>query len=82
MGLIFKMLVYIQLLKMGVMEWEKSLFIKKKKKDFRMLPDKAFRLSYCIVKIEAEYQSKKYVFTEPLPNSVQTNKPLLESFFF
>lgn len=51
-----------------------------KEKDFKMLPDKAFRFSFCIVKIEAEYQGKKYdVFTEPLPNSVRTNRPLLES---
>lgn len=44
-----------------------------------MLPDKAFRFSFfCIVKIEAEYQGKKYdVFTESLP--VRTNRPLLES---
>ena len=51
-----------------------------KEKDFKMLPDKAFRFSFCIVKIQAEYDGKLFdVFTEPLPNSVRTNRPLLES---
>ena len=45
-----------------------------------MLPDKAFRFSFCIVKIQAEYDGKLFdVFTEPLPNSVRANRPLLES---
>ena len=51
-----------------------------KEKDFKMLPDKAFRFSFCIVKIQAEYDGKLFdVFTEPLPNSVRANRPLLES---
>ena len=46
-----------------------------KEKDFKMLPDKAFRFSFCIVKIQAEYDGKLFdVFTEPLPNSVRTNR--------
>lgn len=30
-----------------------------KEKDFKMLPDKAFRFSFCIVKIEAVHQGTK-----------------------
>ena len=51
-----------------------------KEKDFKMLPDKAFRFSFYIVKIQAEYDGTLFdVFTAPLPNSVRTNRPLLES---
>ena len=38
-----------------------------KEKDFKMLPDKAFRSSFYIVKIQAEYDGTLFdVFTEPL----------------
>lgn len=46
----------------------------------RRLPDKAFRASFCIVKIDAICpQGKFVVFEETEPNSVRTNRPLLEA---
>ncbi|KAK3089331.1 hypothetical protein FSP39_002772 [Pinctada imbricata] len=51
-----------------------------KEKDCKTLPDKAFRFSICIVKITAECNGKTHeIFKETSPNSVRTNRPLLES---
>ena len=47
----------------------------------RFLPDKAFRFSFCVFKIEASVNNGEFVtiFTESKPNSVRTNRPLLEA---
>lgn len=47
----------------------------------RYLPDKAFRFSFCVYKIEAllEDERKITIFVENRPNSVKTNRPLLEA---
>ena len=47
-----------------------------KEKADRMLPDKAFRFSFCIVSSMHEGQN---VYEEKNPNSVRSNRPLLES---
>lgn len=37
-----------------------------KEKDCKTLPDKAFRFSFCIVKVQAEFENEMYdIFTEP-----------------
>ena len=46
----------------------------------RGLPDKAFRTSFCIMKIVAKQQEQEItVFEEEFPNSVRTNRPLVEA---
>ena len=51
-----------------------------KEKSDQMLPDKAFRFSFAVVKVEAVTQGEKYVVYENTkPNSVRTNRPLLEA---
>ena len=47
----------------------------------RYLPDKAFRFSFCVFKIEVVIGDSKpiEVFVEEKPNSVRTNRPLLEA---
>ncbi|XP_045174389.2 V(D)J recombination-activating protein 1-like [Mercenaria mercenaria] len=47
----------------------------------RFLPDKAFRFSFCVFKIEAVVSNREPVeiFVEENPNSVRTNRPLLEA---
>eukprot|EP00112_Aurelia_sp_Birch-Aquarium-sp1_P020246 Seg5179.3 transcript_id=Seg5179.3/GoldUCD/mRNA.D3Y31 product="RING finger protein 74" protein_id=Seg5179.3/GoldUCD/D3Y31 len=47
-----------------------------KEKADRMLPDKAFRFSFCIV---SYMQGGQNVYEEKNPNSVRLNRPLLES---
>jgi len=49
-----------------------------KEKNDRFLPDKAFRFSFCLIKIEVVSPSGIFtVFEEKSPNSVRNNKPLL-----
>lgn len=44
------------------------------------MPDKAFRFSFAVIKVEAVSPSGFFtVFEEPFPNSVKNNKTLLES---
>ena len=46
----------------------------------RFLPDKAFRFSFCIFKIELinKENERCLIFNEEKPNSLRTNRPLLE----
>ena len=56
-----------------------DVFVYKEKSD-RALPDKAFRFSFAVIKVEAVSPSGSCtVFEEPFPNSVKNNKTLLES---
>lgn len=51
-----------------------------KEKSDRILPDKAFRFSFAVIKVEAVSPSGSCtVFEEPFPHSVKNNKTLLES---
>ncbi|KAK3089575.1 hypothetical protein FSP39_004762 [Pinctada imbricata] len=47
----------------------------------RYLPDKAFRFSFCVYRIEAILgdDEKVTIFVEKRPNSVKTNRPVLEA---
>jgi hypothetical protein len=47
----------------------------------RFLPDKAFRFSFCLFKIEASVDNGEFltIFIESKPNSVKTNRPLFEA---
>lgn len=63
---------------MGVMEWGKFLFIKKK--ILKCYQTKPLDFLFVLLKLKPYIKAQKYdVFTEPLPNSVRTNRPLLES---
>ena len=51
-----------------------------KEKGLTMLPDKAFRFSFAIVEVKAVTPEGTYtVFQNEKPNSVRTNRPLLEA---
>lgn len=51
-----------------------------REKALRYLPDKALRFSFCVLGSSVELEGQlKPVFKEPLPNSVRTNRPLLEA---
>jgi hypothetical protein len=47
----------------------------------RYLPDKAFKFPFCVYKIEALLEDERNItiFVENKPNSVKTNRPLLEA---
>ena len=46
----------------------------------RVLPDKAFRTSFCILKVQVTIDDTQHtVFEEEYPNSVRTNRPLVEA---
>lgn len=52
-----------------------------KEQSDRFLPDKAFRFSFCVIKIDVKLESNEIItiFDEEKPNSVRCNRPLLES---
>ena len=51
-----------------------------RKKSLQMLPDKDFRFSFCIVSIHATLNGEKFLmYRNDKPNSVRTNRPLLEA---